>query len=178
MAVFKCVNQSYDWENTVESLCAYIMDPEKTFGYVGGESVRPEYAALEMNVLKKTWGKEGGRQMRHFILSFSDDEPMTAAEALTIAQSVAMYYGSRYQIIYAVHVPGYGGEHYHIHFGMNTVSFIDGVKYSGALHDYHKLRKVINDILREYGYRLEKVCSDDDHGSYGYFGEELMDFLY
>lgn len=45
-----------------------------------------------------------------------------------IALRISVYYGCSYQIVFGVHTDT---EKIHIHFIMNTVSFIDGTMYSG-----------------------------------------------
>ena len=156
MAYFKCVNQSYQWENTISNLCAYILDNRKTMGYVGGINVRPETAELEISAIQKAWGKQQGRRMRQYIISFADEEAVTSYEALEMGYRIGAYYAANYQIIFGVHVQRAPGEHLHIHFGMSTVSFVDGRKYSGAYQDYYCLCRYIQEVLREYGCKLDQ----------------------
>lgn len=149
------MNHSYDWTNTVNRLCEYILGQQKTRGHIGGINVRPETAALEIQAVQHVWRKQNGRQMRHYILSFADSEAIGTYEALEIAYQVAAYYASDYQIVFGIHIPQNLGEHLHIHFGMNAVSFRNGKKYSGGQADYHRFRKHIDMILRKYDCRLD-----------------------
>lgn len=46
-------------------------------------------------------------------------------------------------------------DNIHIHFVMNTVSFVDGLKYSGGYDDLYNLTNYVNKIYKEYsrGYK-------------------------
>ena len=151
MAILEVMSGSYDNEDAVKNVCNYIMDYKKTCGFVGGRSVLPGTAVLEMETVQNIWGEQRGRRMRHFILSFDDIDDVTFEEAYAIASDVAEYYAASYQIIFGVHI---SQAHTHIHFGLNTVSFIDGKKFSEGISEFIAFRKFVDKVLSEYGIEL------------------------
>lgn len=96
---------------------------------IGGLSVDPVYAAEQMHLVKDLWFQNNGRQLRHFILNFSDKESshISGPESLYVgAYQVCGYFADEYQIVFGVH---YKDERWHIHFVMNNVSFVTGKRY-------------------------------------------------
>lgn len=133
----------------------YCMKPSKTpSGLIGGRNIDTDYAVQEMETVSQTFGKVTGNKLRHFILSFSPEENMTADEVAHIADQVAGHYSDRYQIVYAVHEDT---NCPHAHFAMNHVSFRDGRHYYGTKQDYYDFQEHIKEVLRPYGKKLEVV---------------------
>ena len=62
-------------------------------------------------------------------------------------------YADSYQIIAAVHEDK---PHPHIHFGMNTTSYVDGSKYKGDKKDLYDFEDHIDRVLHPYGTHLKK----------------------
>ena len=83
--------------------------------------------------------------------------------ALDIARQAAAYYGSQYQIIYAVHM---ARDHPHIHFVMNTVSYVTGRKYPGDKADYYAYQKHLKDTLHPYGLYMMAVSDDGNRSDF------------
>ncbi len=163
----KCSNSSYDGEkkyfdeNAVKDVISYVLRPEKTPHHlIGGYGVCPTQAAYEMNQIAYIYGKQSGLHLRHFIVSFSENETKIfrkhAYEMLYhIAQYAAAYYGHEYQIIFAVHEDA---KHPHIHFVMNTINFNTGKKYRGDKKDYYNFLAYLGSFLQEqYGFILMPV---------------------
>ena len=72
MPVLIMMNKPYDDKDALEAVVQYIC--RGGYGYYGGYGVDPRYAVQQMQLVKQLWGKEQGRQVRHFILSFHKDE--------------------------------------------------------------------------------------------------------
>ena len=87
-----------------------------------------------MNIVAILYGKNHGVRLRHSVLSFEEKEHISHSVANMIADSIALYYASEYQIVYAVHEDT---DTVHIHFVMNQVSYTDGHKYSGSKQKYY-----------------------------------------
>lgn len=64
-----------------------------------------------------------------------------------LAGEIARYYSDKYQIFYAVHEDT---DNVHIHFGMNTVSYVDGSMYAEGYGDYYRLVAHIENIVKSY----------------------------
>ena len=67
--------------------------------------------------------------------------------AYMLAGEIARYYSDKYQIFYAVHEDT---DNVHIHFGMNTVSYVDGSMYAEGYGDYYRLVAYIENIVKSH----------------------------
>ena len=151
MAIYKVINQAgnYRTSRDVEKLIRYITLEDKTpkDGIIGG-AVLPENAAEAMNAVTDAYHQERGPRVRHSVLSFSPDEILSERQVKEIAKKCVSYYEDRYQILAAIHEDK---EHLHIHFAMNTTSYLDGKKYHGVKKDYFGFMKHIDHCLSPYG---------------------------
>ena len=59
-------------------------------------------------------------------------------------------------------------NHLHNHFIINTVSFVDGIKYYRSEKDYWKLRRMSDELCREYGL---SVIENPQRGKAQHYGE-------
>lgn len=164
MAVFKVIHSKntkqnpyahspkYHDENSLYDVIDYCCNPSKARnGYIGGFGIGAFDIADQMNGLAKAYGKAEGIRLRHMVLAFEPGEKITPEYAFQIAYQVAWYYGREYQILFAVHQDK---PHLHIHFVMNTVSFIDGYKYAGKKEDYYAFSKYLQNVLETFGINL------------------------
>lgn len=173
MPVFKVIYRSapyitdaglpkYHDDEALETVISYCQNTAKTGGqYVGGFGVNVAQAAYEMNLLAWAYGADKGLRLRHWILAFNRDEVKRFGDNVYpmldhIARQAA-YYGSQYQIVYAVHVDR---EHPHIHFVMNTVNYVTGRKYPGDKADYYAYQKHLKEVLHPYGLHVMAVSDD------------------
>lgn len=169
MAVFKVITEvpllyqqhgitkKYHDEAAIADVISYILNAQKTQGkYFGGLAVNLNVAAEQMQTIAAVYGKTKGIHLRHMVLSLSQSERVTPDQAQIIAYRAACWYASEYQIIYAVHT---GGENLHIHFVMNTVSYMTGKKYEGKKQDYYAFQTYLKDILLDYGIMCLKGAS-------------------
>lgn len=114
---------------------------------ITGLNCSPERAPFEMNAVKKKFGKEDGTLAYHGYQSFKEGE-VTPEQAHRIAVKMAEeLWGDRYQVIVATHLDK--PSHYHSHFVINTVSFVDGKKFYRSREDYRKMREVSDRLCRE-----------------------------
>ena len=72
---------------------------------------------------------------------------ITPEEAQWIAEDVARFYSSRYQICYGVHL---NTDDLHIHFALNTVSFIDGKLFSEGWMELEQLKLYVHKVVLKY----------------------------
>ncbi len=160
MAIFHKIP---DTKYTLDAVIKYITDSPKHSGHVefyNGVMVEPYYAALTMLLIKKIYGKEGGSEYKHFVISLEENETprslfMTMHKSngryvpwnafSEIAWMMATLFNC--QAVYAVHT---NTQHVHMHVVMNSVNF-DGEKVD---IDYKMLVTLIqktNEILRNRG---------------------------
>ena len=61
-------------------------------------------------------------------------------------------WGEKYQVLVATHLDR--ENHLHNHFVLNTVSFVDGIKYHRTEQDYFDMQRESDRLCREYGCLL------------------------
>lgn len=134
--------------------------------FVSGVNCHPATAREEMIAVKKRFGKEDGTVAYHGYQSFAPGEatPEMAHEiGVKLAQQL---WGDKYQVIVATHLDK--DSHLHNHFVVNTVSFLDGIKYHRTEKDYYEMQKASDALCREYGL---SVIEEPRHGKSKQYGE-------
>lgn len=134
--------------------------------FVSGINCSPSTARDEMLAVKKRFGKESGTVAYHGYQSFAPGEA-TPEMAHEIGKKLAArLWGDRYQVIVATHLDK--ENHLHNHFVLNTVSFVDGIKYHRTKKDYHDMQTVSDKLCREYGL---SVIDHPQRGKSKHYGE-------
>ena len=134
--------------------------------FVSGINCHPATARAEMLSVKKRFGKEDGTIAYHGYQSFAPGEA-TPEMAHKIGVELAQrLWGDRYQVVVATHLDK--TNHLHNHFVLNTVSFVDGIKYHRTAKDYHEMQAVSDALCREYGL---SVIENPQPGKGKHYGE-------
>lgn len=154
----KFVNHPYDKPGDLQNLLHYAMTDKRTSTwceYTGGINTAPLYALDEMMYVKKFFRKTEGRQLRHIIVSPDTQYYFRLApqDLYFLALRIGMYYSSRYQIVFGVHTDT---RNIHIHFIMNTVSYVDGMMYSGNMVDMNNFKAFAEGEIIDYCTRFNK----------------------
>ena len=134
--------------------------------FVSGVNCYPGTARQEMLAVKRRFGKEDGTVAYHGYQSFAPGEatPEIAHEiGLKLAKQL---WGDKYQVIVATHLDK--ANHLHNHFVLNTVSFVDGLKYHRTEKDYYEMRRASDALCREYGL---SVIENPKRGKSKQYGE-------
>ena len=164
-------DEKYKDDDALWDVIGYVCNPEKTGGCVGGWAVDPNHAAYEMELLAKLFHNNQGVRLRHWTIAFAEYELCGLerrhhCDCITalyrLGAQLSAYYKDQYQILYAVH----GGEHPHLHFVMNTVSYVDGKKFSGSKADYYQYEKYAKRVAHNYGLTLYTA---KDHAATKYY---------
>lgn len=147
MCIVKVVNDPFTNYECIFRLTNYALigKPGKRIRYYGGYNVVLSRADEEIILVKQYFQKTDKRLMRHFTVSFDDET--SAYDAWILGWRIAAYYADRYQIVFGVHE---NTDNIHIHFVMNTVSFVDGLKYSGGYGALYRFTSYVNRIHKEY----------------------------
>lgn len=145
-----------NYEDLKKSL-EYIKDEFKTNEkvFIDGINCNPQKAINEMIKIKQKFMKTDGVLGWHAYQSFKEGE-VTPEEAHKIGIELAKeMWGDRFQVVVTTHI---NTSHFHNHFVINSVSFIDGKKYNADRTSYAELRRLSNEICREHGisYLMEK----------------------
>jgi len=156
----------------------YATDPAKTDAKIDDESTDiyhqfvtgincfPATVRDEMIMVKKRFGKEDGTIAYHGYQSFApgESEPRIAHEiGVRLAKEL---WGDRYQVLVATHLDR--DNHLHNHFVVNTVSFIDGIKYHRTEKDYYDMKTVSDRLCLEYGL---SVIGNPQYGKSKHYAE-------
>lgn len=111
-----------------------------------------------MRATKKSWGKTGGRQYKHFVQSFSPDENITPEEAHTIAEELVNKWDKfkGYEVCFATHTDR---NHIHSHIVVNSVSFENGKKFNYSKRELQQFKELSDKILTEHN---KQICHKND----------------
>lgn len=161
----------------LSDVISYAVDTEKTQptddenaavmqSFVSGINCYPATAREEMIAVKKRFGKNEGVMAYHGYQSFAKGE-VTPEQAHEIGVRLAeKLWGEKYQVIVATHLDK--DSHLHNHFVLNTVSFVDGIRYYRSAKDYHDMQTESDALCREYGL---SVIENPQRGKSKQYGE-------
>lgn len=148
MPVLIMMNKPYNDDEALETVVSYIL--RSGYGYCGGYGVDMNYPVQQMQQVKVLWGKDHGRRVRHFILSFIRAEPIGYEQAMRLGLEICRYY-SDYQSVYGLHTDT---DNLHLHFAVNTVSYKSGKMYAEGTSDWYGLRGYIQGLLPRWYVEL------------------------
>lgn len=130
---------------------------------VYGVNCSPERAREDMMAVKRQYDKLGGTIAYHGYQSFKEGE-VTPGTAHEIGKKLAEeVWGDRYQVLVCTHLDK--SSHIHNHFVINTVSFVDGIKFHRTKEDYQRMRDASERLCREYGL---SVINHPEHNGRNY----------
>jgi len=142
--------------NSLEDVIAYASreDATQQLKYVTGINCGITTARREMMDIKKHFEKTGGTIAYHGYQSFAEGE-VTPQQAHSIGVKLATeLWGDRFQILVATHLDK--ESHLHNHFVINTVSFVDGIKFHRVKSDYVRMQEVSDRLCKEAGLSVVK----------------------
>lgn len=128
----------------------YAMNKDKTeeFFYVSGINCEIETALQQMNQTKRLFNKTKGILGFHGYQSFKEGE-VTPELAHEIGVKLANeMWGDRFEVVVSTHL---NTKHLHNHFIVNSVSFVDGMKFYSNRSSTARLREISDDLCKEYG---------------------------
>ncbi len=121
-------------------------------------------AIQQFQSTKILWNKTKGRACYHRYQSFMEGE-VTAEQAHAIGVELAKHlWGDRFEVVVATHL---NTNHYHNHFILNSVSWLDGYKFRNAPEDYAEMRRVSDELCREHGLSVVVPNPQSRRKSYG-----------
>lgn len=137
-------------KQALQDVIAYAANEDKTqqFYYTSGINCSVECARNQFDTTKLRFGKTGGNVAYHAYQSFKPGE-VTPDEAHAIGVQLAEeLWGDRFQVVVATHLDR---EHLHNHIIINSVSFIDGLKFHECRANTRLLRDTSDRICLEHG---------------------------
>lgn len=142
--------EAIDARKAVGDVIDYASNGDKTdqMMYVTGINCSPDTAVEEFLCTKRYWGKTDGRLAYHGYQAFKEgDGEISAETAHKIGVELAQeLWGDRFEVVIATHL---NTGHLHNHFVVNSVSFIDGLKYRRTKADYRQMRAVSDRLCKE-----------------------------
>lgn len=140
--------------NHLKHALDYIMNESKTERgvLVGGWNCVPKFAFEQMVGTKELYGKMGGRQGYHFVISCPPGEG-TPEQLLELMREFAQkFLGDDYEAVYSVHSDK---EHCHGHLVFNSVNMNTGKKYEYKKGDWkHQIQPITNQLCEKYGLSI------------------------
>lgn len=138
----------------LEHAINYILQPKKLgdANLAGGINCLPDMAYQQMRATKQMFGKTGGRQGYHFVISLKPDEG-TPEIMYDIAMRFAEEaFGGEYETVVAVHTDR---NHLHAHIIINSVNMVTGYKFQYHEGDWkYKFQPITNKLCDEYGLHI------------------------
>lgn len=158
MAITKVLHMSADFENVVSShldnAIDYILQEKKlgTLHLSGGINCMTSGTYEQMMATKKMFGKTGGRQGYHFILSLKPGEG-TPQQMYEIAMKFAeRAFHNEYEAVVAVHTDK---DRIHAHIVLNSVNMVTGYKFQYKKGDWKRIyQPITNELCAEYGLSI------------------------
>ena len=138
----------------LEHAINYILQPKKlgNSNLTGGINCLLDSAYEQMKATKQMFGKAGGRQGYHFVISLKPDEG-TPEIMYDIAMRFAEEaFGGEYETVVAVHTDR---NHLHAHIIINSVNMVTGYKFQYHEGDWkYKFQPITNKLCDEYGLHI------------------------
>ncbi len=135
--------------HAIDNVVEYTADDLKTEKrmYVSGVNCQIPYAKEQFMETKCRFGKLDGRTCYHGYQSFRAGE-VDADTAHRIGVALAKeLWGDQFEVVVATHL---NTDHYHNHFVINSVSRVDGRKFSNRKPDYARMREVSDRLCKEH----------------------------
>ncbi|MBP3479671.1 MAG: relaxase/mobilization nuclease domain-containing protein, partial [Oscillospiraceae bacterium] len=135
--------------HAIDNVVEYTADDLKTEKrmYVSSVNCQIPFAKEQFMETKRRFGKMDGRTCYHGYQSFRAGE-VDADTAHRIGVELAKeLWGDRFEVVVATHL---NTDHYHNHFVINSVSSVDGRKFSNRKPDYARMREVSDRLCKEH----------------------------
>lgn len=119
--------------------------------YVTGINCSLSTAFEEMKITKESFNKTDGIVAFHGYQSFAPGE-ISAELAHQIGIELAQkMWGDRFEVLVSTHLDK---AHYHNHFVINSVSFVDGKRYYDNKENYKKMRTLSDELCQKYSLSI------------------------
>ena len=156
----KDLQNNYKNKDALENVIHYInreneggkeeLVAELCGGY-GVDMSSSETIIRDMRRIKTIYGKEEGRQLRHFSVNLTADETEKIRDLRAFAYDICENYGNEYQTVFAAHRKmEKGRERIHFHVCCNSVSYVTGRKISEPKGELWEFKRFINEKVKEH----------------------------
>ncbi|MDD6064986.1 MAG: relaxase/mobilization nuclease domain-containing protein [Firmicutes bacterium] len=128
MALFKQINETYRTEKDLKNLIYYITLKANYWDTYGLPKFPQDVILAQFMYYKRYYYKTEGNQALHFCLSFDTakyESWINAGKVRDIIH-VVLWMFEGFQVVYGIHLEP---THYHVHFCVNTISYVDGKRF-------------------------------------------------
>lgn len=135
--------------HAIDNVLEYAAEDLKTEKrmYVSAVNCQAPFAKEQFMETKRRFKKLNGRTCYHGYQSFKAGEvDADTAHRIGVALAEELW-GDRFEVVVATHL---NTNHYHNHFVVNSVSFIDGKKFYNLKSDYQRMREVSDRLCKEH----------------------------
>ena len=116
--------------------------------YITGINCDPKTSLKQMMNTKLSYNKMDGRLAFHAVQSFKPGEVTPEKCHALGVQLAKQMWGNRFEVVVSTHLDK---EHLHNHFVINSVSWVDGMKYDNRKSDIDHFRELNDAICKEHG---------------------------
>lgn len=147
-----------------------VVNYAESSGIIGGYGLDPYHAFSQMKMVKACFHKPDGILLIHFFITFTTAEAfrISVDEILDIGFQTGQLFGE-FQMVYGVH---FDSNYMHLHVVMNTVSFVDGHKYSRGRAGFLNLKRMLQDRFPKSDVGIYKSISKSDCNRYTFSYED------
>lgn len=178
MAVFKIVNKPYFDPEDIFREIRYIYNPEKCIykNSINLISTDPYIIRNQFLYVKSYYGKQGGKQLEHFILSLDTEWEGKDVGVDSLITFIALFLSEfrDYQMACAIHK---SRTNLHAHFIMNSVNMQNGQHFHLNKQELTDFMYNIGDLLSIKNIALKGYTYYDERGKM-HRGESSSPFLY
>ena len=138
-----------DISDGLKEVLAYTTQGYKTNEkeYITGINCDPKTALSQMMNTKLSYNKRDGRLAFHAVQSFMPGE-VTPEQCHALGVQLAkQMWGNRFEVVVSTHLDK---EHLHNHFVVNSVSWVDGMKYDNRGCDIQHFRELSDQLCTEH----------------------------
>ena len=119
--------------------------------YITGINCEPSTSLKQMMNTKLSYNKMDGRLAFHAVQSFKPGE-VTPDECHALGVQLAQQmWGNRFEVVVSTHLDK---DHLHNHFVVNSVSWVDGRKFTNCKKDYKKFKQISDQLCLENGLSI------------------------
>ena len=155
MPIFKAIDRPGKSVKTVIDYTAKDSKKEKDDTLFCGINCadNPVIAAYQMQQTKAYYNKMNGRQYKHYVLSFADNE-INVNNAKSYAKELAeKCFGDKFEVAVGIHINSAGAK-IHAHIVVNSVSFVNGKKLHLSKQDLENFKNYNDQIAKKYGLNI------------------------
>lgn len=144
MAIIKRISS----KAKVDKIIKYLTDEEKTEErLVTAKDCTADNIPMEFDVTKEIYNKNDGVMYHHVIQSFAPNDDISPKKAHSLGVELALSEFEEYEVFIVTHKDK---AHVHNHLVINSVSFVNGIKYNATNKSLWDIKRKSNEMcLRE-----------------------------